>query len=274
MRTIVVAAVALSLGFAAGGCGSSSGDDGGEKQVRAAIHTGLTSHDPAACTQLFTRAYVEQTALTHGAGAVGVCRETLRRGEPARDTKISKVSVTGTRARADVAVQGGDEDGSHYDLRLVQRGGRWRLDRIAGVELEFERYLRAGRRQLARPPEALSGREADCVVGRIRRIGEARLEKAIVAADARIASDSVVPCLGRRSLRRQFEAGIRSGLPDEQGDCVVAQLRDSISEQQIRDFVRSSLTGAEPTSQLRRAVARALIACGGGPGGGGGAQSA
>ncbi len=256
----------LLLGLATSACGSSP-DDTPEAQVRSVIHKALTSRDPATCSTFFTRSFVEQTQLSSGPGAVGDCREALREGRPADDTAISRLSVSDRRARAQVAIRGGDEDGAHYDLRLVQRDGDWRLDRIADVELEFERYLRAGRKQLVRPPAALAEPEAGCVVGRIRRIGEARLERSIVAADATVLGDTLLPCLGPRSLRRQFEEGIRSGVgTDADSRCVIARLRASVSQRDIRAFVRASIEGGEPSRSLQRAIARALIACPSGSG--------
>jgi hypothetical protein len=264
--TGLVAALALS----AGACGGSPAEDP-EATVRSAIHSALTSRDPATCSRAFTRGYVEQTQLTEGPAALRVCQETLRLGLPARDTAISQVSVTGSRARARVGLQGGDEDGSTYDLRLVRRDGDWKLDRIAGVELEFERYLRAGRRQLVRPPAALRAKEAACVVDHIRRLGESRLERAIVAADASVVSGGLLPCVGTRSLRRQFEEGIRIGLAGQaDGDCVIARLRDSVSEQDIRTFMAATLEGNELPPELTQIVARAVLAC---PIGGGSGQS-
>ncbi len=266
----VVAAVLMSLCVVVSGCGGASSDDGAAKQVRAAIDKALTSSDPAACTTLFTRAYIEQTQFTTGPAAVAVCREALRVGKPADAARTSDVTITDERAHADVAVQGGDEDGATYDLRLVRRDGVWKLDHIAAVELDFDRYLRAGRRQISRPPDELSAREADCVVARIRRIGEARLERAIVAADARIVTGSLIPCLGRRSLRHQFEAGILAGLEGQpHRRCVIARLRDSVTAKQIRAFVTASLAGDdEPSPALQGAIARALVGCGAGPAGG------
>ena len=263
--------VALTLGTTA--CGSSSSDDSAD-EVRTVIRKALTTSDPAACTTLFTRAYAEQTVLTEGPGAIIACREARRRGKPALQATISDVSVDDKRATARVALQGGDEDGARYDLRLVRRDDRWRLDRISAVELEFDRYLRAGRKQIARPPDALSAKESDCVVGRLRGFGEARLERAIVDADASIATRSLLPCLGAASLRRQFEAGIKIGLEGQADkDCVIGRLRKTVSSREIRDFVAASIEGGTPSVRLQRSIERAVVACAAG-GGAGQTQSA
>jgi hypothetical protein len=259
----------LLIGLATTGCGSSPGDDGSADEVRSVIRRALTTTDPATCTTLFTRAFAEQTQLTDGPGAIIACRDALRRGKPARQTAISDVSVDGGRATARVAVAGGDADGARYDLRLVERDDGWRLDHIDAVELEFDRYLRAGRQQIARPPDALSGKEADCVVRRLRRVGESRLERAIVAADASVVTGSLLPCLGAASLRRQFEAGIRIGLEGQADkNCVIARLRESVSAREIREFVASSIEGGAPAPRLQRSIERAVVACGVGGGAG------
>jgi hypothetical protein len=274
---ICATSLALPLALVAGACGSSSSDDGGggEANVRSAIHGALTTSDPGVCTAAFTRRYVEQTQLTKGRDAVPTCRRALRDGKPAKDTTISAVRVSGDRARARVAIQGGDEDGATYELRLVRDASTWKLDRISGVELDFERYLSAGEKQLTRPPDALPAKDAGCVVTRLRRSGEARVERAIVAADASIVRDTVVACLDPSTLRKQFDEGIRSAIGhDADVGCVLARLRRSVSTQALRAAVAASLGGGRPPPGITRAVARALLACGGGaPGAGGGTQN-
>jgi hypothetical protein len=273
---ICVSSLALPLALAAGACGSSSSGGGsGAAKVRSAIDSALTTSDPAVCTAAYTRRYVEQTQLTKGRDAVPTCRRALREGRPAKRTTISRVRVSGDRARARVAIEGGDEDGATYDLRLVRDARAWKLDRITGVELDLERYLRAGERQLTRPPDAMPAKDAGCVVARLRRSGESRLERAIIAADASIVRDTVVSCLDPSTLRRQFEDGIRSALgQDADPGCVLARLHRSVSTRDLRAAVAASLDGGAPPPRITRAVARALIACGGGaPGAGGAAQN-
>jgi hypothetical protein len=260
-RSALVAAV---LGLSAGGCGSESGvpADSPQVRVRDTIHAALTVRDPKVCTALFTHAFVNQTNLGRGSAALQECRRDVRRGKPARDTQISRVAVAGAVARARVALLGGDEDGATYDLRLVRRGGSWKLDRITHAKLDFERYLRAGRRQITRPPDALPAKEADCVLGRLRKLGEARLERSIVTGSSKIAGDAVVPCMSAATLRRQLDAGIRRGLNGRvDSRCVLARLHRTVSEDDLRAVVVAEIAGGPPPQRITRAIGQAVIAC-------------
>jgi hypothetical protein len=261
----------LLPGFAMSACGSSP-DDGSAARVRSAINKALTTRDPATCRTLMTRAYVEQTQLTAGPLAVPACEKAARTRVPADEAAVSQLSIDKQQARARVAISGGDEDGARYDLLLVERGGNWRLDRIAAVELDFDRYLRAGRRQIARPPDALTAREADCFIAEIRKDGETRIEQAIVAADSSVVSAGLLPCLGARSLRRQFESGLRLGLEPGSAACIIARLRETVSTRQIRADIAADVTGRPPSKALEGAITRAALDCQG-AGGGGQSQS-
>jgi hypothetical protein len=105
------------------------------------------------------------------------------------------VEVSDDTARVRAAVDGGDDDGATWGFALVREDDDWRIDQITAADLDFERYLRAKRRYLVRPPGGYTERQADCVIRALRRRGEADLEQAIVAGDDRALDAPYVRCV-------------------------------------------------------------------------------
>jgi hypothetical protein len=248
--------------------GSSAAGEGA--RVSRTIRTALMSTDPAKCTQLATLRFLDQIELEKGAKAVRSCREDAKTDVPASSVAISRVKVAAGSATARAAVSGGDDDGSTDDLQLIERGGRWKLDHIAAVKLDFERYLRATRRELTRPPMPISSREAACTIRGLRRVGETAIERATVAADPGPELRPLIRC-GRVRLRGVFEAGVRSALKRDGASsrsvaCVIAGIRRRISPPQLDRLLEGLLEGSSPPPGVIDAIHASQRACGLGSG--------
>jgi hypothetical protein len=255
-------ALTLLLALTLAACGSTPLPAGPEATLRTAITTALTNSDPSLCTLRFTRRFIEQTHATKGREALRQCRRALRDGRPAEAAVISQLTITGERARAQVAIQGGDQDGATLGLRLVHRFSTWKLDRITSVELEFERFLTATEHALQRRPLELPLKEAHCVAGRLRKFGERRVERSIVKDDPAMTRSATRKCLGSLIVRRQFDAGIKAGLAGQvDEECVITRVHRTVSVRDIRAVVAATVAGRAPPQRVRSAISRAVIAC-------------
>ena len=175
------------------GCGSSGSDD--ERQVVEVVKEALTTRDPAWCRELVTQRFLDQLESAEGDAARRECERDTAIYETPRSVAVSRIEVRGDSARVRAAIHGGDDDGATWGLALVRRNSDWRVDRITAAELAFERFLRATRRYLVRPPGGYTERQADCVVGAMRNRGEADLERAIVAGNDRTLNAPITHCV-------------------------------------------------------------------------------
>lgn len=175
------------------GCGSSEPDD--ETDVVEVVREALTTPDPAWCRELVTQRFLDQLESAEGAAARRECERDTAIYETPRSVAITTIEVRDDTARVRAAVHGGDDDGATWGLALVRSDSDWRIDRITDAEFDFERFLRATRRYLVRPPGGYTEREADCVLRAMRKRGEADLERAIVAGDDRTLDAPHVRCL-------------------------------------------------------------------------------
>ena len=258
-------AYALAAALVLASCGSSGSSEDEESRVRAIIREYATVRDASHCLELTTQRFLEQTEFRRGAQALEDCQEDAKTDEPARSVGITRVRVNGDRATARAAFRGGDEDGATGDFALVKRDGKWKLDRVTGVELEFERYLQAGRKGLARPPDPLKPKQVDCAIRKFRALGEEKVERAIVEGDAAVFVGPITGCLGGvRGLRAQIEKSVRESLggrlPAGQIDCVVRTLRETVSDDLLLRAVVEGAGGAL-TGEIREQIRDAAEGC-------------
>ena len=175
------------------GCGSSGSDD--ETHVVEVVKEALTTPDPAWCRELVTQRFLDQLESAEGAAARRECEQDTAIYETPDSVEFSGIEVRGDIARVRAAVHGGDDDGATWGLALVRINSDWRIDRITAAELDFERFLRATRRYLVRPPGGYTERQANCIVRAMRNRGEADLERAIVAGDDRALNAPYARCV-------------------------------------------------------------------------------
>ncbi len=151
--------VAFALALAA--CGGGSSENGAIEDV---IESSATTADPANCTKLQTQKFDEQNAQTEGAEAVEACEAEAQKGEGvAESVDISKVSVDGESATAEVAFSGGGFDGQTVEVSLTREGGAWKLDEVLGfAEYDAERFAEAFEAAAEGEPE-LSPDIASCI---------------------------------------------------------------------------------------------------------------
>jgi hypothetical protein len=193
-RLAVAIAAAVLAAFALAACGDDNGGSSeDEDQITAAIDRAATSGEPAACTEVQTQRFLEQTSDGTGEAAVKSCEQ------DAEDTAADKVDVTdievdGDTATAKAAATGSIFDGQTLDLALVKEGDQWKLDEFKGFS-EFNRdaLIAATRQELSSDPSA-SAQAVDCVAGQLEKLSDGQLEGLYTGSDPNAEEQVFGPC--------------------------------------------------------------------------------
>lgn len=172
-RPVAVAAL-LVVALALVSCGDGRSD---EEEIAETIETALVKTDPASCTELMTRAYLEDSFESSGTNAVESCEQNAGAEESDNaPVDVSAIEVDGDKATAEVALQGGEVAGQTALMALVDEGG-WKLD-------EFVRFTEFDREEMI--PQMVEGFEGgetrtdpkvvDCIAKELRQMSRAELE--------------------------------------------------------------------------------------------------
>jgi hypothetical protein len=194
--SLAVAAAAVLAAFALAACG---GDDGGsedEDQISAAIERAATSGDPAACTEVETVNFVEQTSGEPDDSAEEALQSCQQEAADtvADSVDVRDIEVAGDSATAKAAVTGSFFDGQTLDIALVRQVGQWKLDEFKGFE-DFDRGAMADaiRQQLSQE-EGASPRAVTCVGQQIENQPEDQVEAAFAGSDPNAERQLFEPC--------------------------------------------------------------------------------
>ena len=176
---------ALGASFALAACGEDDDRGGGgtsaADEIEQVIEESVGSDDPAACTEVATLAFLEQTELAKGDAAIESCVESTQ--DPSDDpdsVEVSAVKVDGATATANVAFEGGSFDGQSLSVSLVDEDG-WKLDRIEDL-IDFDPRL-FGAQFEANPPDAVPAERAQCLGDEFGAADPDELEAAILGGD-------------------------------------------------------------------------------------------
>jgi phage terminase large subunit-like protein len=171
LALLVLAALTLT---ACGGGGSSD-----EDKITETIETVATTSDPSNCTELETLAFVEQNSQQKGKAAVKACEEEAEAGaEQAEGANVSNVSVNGSKATAEAEFEGGSLGSQSLEVELVEEGGTWKLDQIAGfANYDGKALGEAFEKQFKEEPGELSPEQAKCISGKVAGLGQAEAEE-------------------------------------------------------------------------------------------------
>jgi hypothetical protein len=194
--SLAVAAAAVLAAFALTACG---GDDGGsedEDQISAAIERAATSGDPAACTEVETVNFVQQTSGEPGDSAEEALQSCQQEAADtvAESVDVRDIEVDGDSATAKAAVTGSFFDGQTLDIALIKEGDQWKLDEFKGFE-DFDRGAMADaiRQELSRE-EGASPQAVTCVGQQIENQPEDRVEAAFAGNDPNAEQQLFEPC--------------------------------------------------------------------------------
>jgi hypothetical protein len=159
-------------------CGSSNGE---ESQIEEVIETSATSTDPADCTKVNTKQFVEQTTQTEGAEAIKLCEKEASEESGAKSADVSNVEVNGSKATADVALTGGGLSGQEVEVALIKEGEQWKLDELTGfVKFDQAKVVETLKEQFAKSSE-VSKSLATCITSAFEEAPQDKFEEALLS---------------------------------------------------------------------------------------------
>jgi hypothetical protein len=163
-----------------------------ETKIERVIGVVATSTNPAYCVELTTERYLEQTTGVEMPFADDACESDASQGA-AESVEVREIAIDGGRASAIVANTGGSFDGSQLEVRLVEQGGDWRLDRLVGfADFDREKFRLAYARKLQAldfPDEAV-----ECVLGQEEKFSGAQVERAVLSPADNFFASIAVDC--------------------------------------------------------------------------------
>jgi hypothetical protein len=178
-RRLVLPCLLIVSALALAACGSSGNSD--ENQIEEAIETSATTTDPADCTKVSTRRFMEQTAQSEGSEAVKKCEKEASEDNGAESVAVSSVEVDGSKATAEAAVSGGGFDGQTVEIALVKEGDQWKLDEIAGfTKFNEAKVIETLEREFAKPSSKVSKSLAACITESFEEAPQGEFEEALL----------------------------------------------------------------------------------------------
>jgi hypothetical protein len=193
-------------------------------KIERTIATVATSSDPTYCDKLVTARYLEQTTSAKPPFADDFCRSEAA-GPRADSTDVLGTRVDGDRATAVVAFEGGSYDGSRLELRLVEEGGRWKLDRILSFlrfnRGRFDRAFRSRLLEFGVPPGSV-----ECVLGKAGQLTDGAVEHAMLGDSHRVFAPMTVEC-DRDGIERNLVSSIgnrKTGIPPAAVECAARRI--------------------------------------------------
>lgn len=174
-RALVPFATTALAALTIAACGGGSGD---EDAIAEAIEAVATTKDPSNCTKLETQRFVEQNNQQQGKAAIGTCKEVTKAGQArAESATVSNISVNGSKATAEAALEGGPLDSQTLEFALVEEGGIWKLDQIEGfVHYDGKALGAAFKTRFEEEAEGLSRKQRECIVDEVGKASESQAE--------------------------------------------------------------------------------------------------
>ncbi len=207
---------------------------GDKTQIERTIREVATSDDPAYCNTDLTASYLRQTTGAKLPFADDFCRSEAGKS-PADSVDVTRVAVTGDRATAFVAYEGGSIDGSQLLVELTKDDGAWKLNRrVAFEQFDRARFNNAYRSlllQFGSPPRA-----AACALRKTAELSNRALERAILDQAHRVFAPIAVHC-DRDGVERSFVKTIadpKLAFPQAAVECAAAKVKASPDAKLLR----------------------------------------
>jgi hypothetical protein len=196
MKRIQLAALAAVFVLAPMGIVACGGDDSSqdEDDITAAIDRAATSGEAAACTEVQTQKFIEQTGDgSTGAAAIKQCEKDAA-DTPADEVDVTNIEVDGDKATADAAVTGSFFDGQTLELALVKDGDQWKLDEFTGFA-KFDRDAMAAAviGEIAKDPNTPAEAVA-CIKKQFEAGSDQELEAVFLGTDKSAEDKFFGPC--------------------------------------------------------------------------------
>jgi len=249
-------AIALCGGFAFFALHAND-EPSAKAQIHDMLQRAVLSNDPGTCTEVYTPRFVRQLHP----GRVNPLHECRRDADGTKEgghVRIRALRIHGHHAHVNVAVVGGQMDGTAMKLALLDAGG-WQVDRMRDIDLDWQGFAGLLHRELSK----FNGtpREAKCIAHVvIHRVGKHRVEQAILDGRTDGLGMLGLRCLSDRTVRTELASGLRRGLSRQENvpaaavDCIVGHTMRRIPPGQSRSLVRHR-------SAARKIVLRAAVSC-------------
>jgi ABC-type glycerol-3-phosphate transport system substrate-binding protein len=185
LRHLLFPCLLLLSALALAACGGGGSDSGEEKEIDAAIVRSATTADPANCTAVETKAFVEQSSDESGAAAVKSCEEEAKdASNNAKTVKVTKIAINGSDATADAAITGGGFDGQTITIALVEEDGTWKLDQLTGfAKLDSAKLSQIFGAKLEETGE-LTAQQTSCIVEGIEAASKEEAEELVLSGSS------------------------------------------------------------------------------------------
>ena len=195
LRHLLLPCLLFLSALALAACGGGGSDSGDEEAIEAAIVKSATSTDPAKCADLETRAFAEQQSEAGGAVAVKECEEQATDASTkAKTVKVSKIEIDGEEATADAAITGGGFDGQVVSIALVEEGGSWKLDQLAGfAKLDPVRLAEIFGERFEETNE-LTPKQTSCIVAGIEGGSKQQAEELVFSGSSKPLAEFAEAC--------------------------------------------------------------------------------
>ena len=269
MRLCLISCVSLAV-LTTSGLGACGGDDaplaattattanpavasGEEQVVRDVVQEAMTTTDPSSCTELVTRALLEQTTGRRGAAAIKICRDDADH-PAATSLKIDAVRVSGPRAAADIRPSGGGLPFKSATIGLRKSGGKWKVSRLKSGVLDRDAFFRVVRRQLAEPPDAVPEAIASCAAKDLQSKSDSRLTRAYIKPERVVFIIPVLLCTTSSELRR-------SGVPAPIVACMTRLFRRELESGAFGRKLAADPDGALKSNGYASLARRYAAAC-------------
>lgn len=288
-------ALVLAVGAVAG-CGGDGDDEAEIEEISEVISTALTTDDEqVTCTETISESFVSDV---YGDVETCLEAEAPDPDEELPDeAEVSEVEVDGDTATASVTEVGGETGGATGTVSLVREDGGWRISEL-GIDY-LRSMLESGFENAEFTEEDAPLDDADfrdCLLGEFEQVDDETLREFAYQSMAdkdpgQEFLDLFLACMRETGaegpdvaggdggaggedggsggeevsvIRQQFEEGIRESLQGDgisaaALDCVIGELRSSITDEDIVDQVRRGREDVNP--ELAAEVARAMAAC-------------
>jgi hypothetical protein len=225
-----------------------------------------TENDPKQCTNDLTHAFLVQR-FGPSKGALDRCRRsnTPQAQRSADSIAVEGLTATGSSAIAVIRLAGGYADGSVLTYRVVNQGGRWKLDRLSDIQIDRAAYDLRVKNQLG--AEGYLPSETTCALTKFdQTVSDADIERSAILGDySSIAIGGLAAsCLSRATLLRELGEGITAslhihGLRGPVVNCVVERMTHGVPTVRLRHLLAAGPRGAEGWARISYEAAASCL---------------
>jgi hypothetical protein len=226
----------------------------------------FTQNDPKQCSNDMTRAFLVER-FGSSKGTLDRCR---RANTPQSEASADSIAVEGVTATGDSAIAvirmtGGSSGGSVVTLRVVNQGGRWKLDRLSDIQIDRATYDLHIKNELG--AQGYLPTETTCAMAKFdQTVSDQDIERSAIIGDSSSIGIAglAASCLGRATLLRELGEGITAslhihGLRGPVVNCVVDRMTHGVPTLRLRHIITAGPRGAEGWARIAYEAAASCL---------------